>query len=106
MNRKKLYIPSLILYIFVILSVSIFGAPLGGMTAADQSDISKLQYAASQHEIISILIDEGDWNQAVAEFYKILDLDLGVKSEPGGRSLANNGTAAAGKTVRFCSHGY
>jgi hypothetical protein len=81
MNRKKLYIPSLILYIFVILSVSIFGAPLGGMTAADQSDISKLQYAASQHEIISILIDEGDWNQAVAEFYKILDLDLGVKSE-------------------------
>jgi hypothetical protein len=52
MNRKKLYIPSLILYIFVILSVSIFGAPLGGMTAADQSDISKLQYAASQHEII------------------------------------------------------
>ena len=81
MNREKLYIPSLILYVFVILSVSIFGAPLGGMSAADQSDISKLQYAASQHEIISILIEEGDWNQAVAEFYKILDLDLGVKSE-------------------------
>lgn len=81
MNRKKLYIPSLILFVFAILSVSIFGAPLGDIQAADQTDVSKLQYAASQHEIISILIEEGDWNQAVAEFYKILDLDLGMESE-------------------------
>ncbi|MFH1964991.1 MAG: hypothetical protein ABIJ42_05560, partial [Acidobacteriota bacterium] len=81
MNRKKLYIPSLILYVFVILSVSIFGAPPGDLQAADQTEVSKLQYAASQHEIISILIEEGDWSQAVAEFYKILDLDLGVESE-------------------------
>lgn len=77
MNRKKLHIPSLILFIFTILSVSIFGAPLGDI----QTDVSKLQYAASQHEIIVILIEEGDWNQAVEEFYKILDLDLGVESE-------------------------
>ncbi len=79
MNRKKLYLPSLILYVFVILSVSIHGGVVN--QAASQTDISKLQYAASQHEIISILIEEGDWNQAVAEFYKILDLDLDVNSE-------------------------
>ena len=79
MNRKKLYLPSLILYIFVILSVSIYGNVAG--QALSQTDIGKLQYAASQHEIISILIEESDWSQAVAEFYKILDLDLEVTSE-------------------------
>jgi len=79
MNRKKLYLPSLILYIFVILSVSIHGDAAN--QAVSQTDIGKLQYAASQHEIISILIEEGDWSQSVAEFYKILDLDLDVASE-------------------------
>ena len=75
MSRKNLYLPSLILYLFVTLSVSICGA------SGNQADIGKLQYAASQHEIISILIEEGDWSQAVAEFYKILDLDLEVSAE-------------------------
>jgi len=79
MNRKKLYLPSLILYIFVILSVSIHGDVAN--QAVSQTDTGKLQYAASQHEIISILIEECDWSQAVAEFYKILDLDLEVTSE-------------------------
>ncbi len=79
MKRKKLYIPSLILYVFVILSVGIHG-DVSGQTVSP-ADISKLQYAASQHEIISILIEEQDWSQAVAEFFKILDLDLDVTSE-------------------------
>lgn len=75
MSRKKLYLPSLILYLFVALAVSLCGA------SGNQADISKLQFAASQHEIISILIEEGDWSQAVAEFYKILDLGLDESAE-------------------------
>lgn len=36
----------------------------------------KLRYAASQHEILSILIDEEDFEGVIPEFNKILDLNL------------------------------
>jgi len=81
MNRIRRNLPSLILYLFVVLSVSLYGSVPGGDLTGPQSEVSKLQFAASQHEIISILLEEGDWNQAVAEFCKILDLDLSTESE-------------------------
>ena len=37
---------------------------------------NKLRYAASQHEILSILIDEGDFEGIIPEFNKILELGL------------------------------
>lgn len=81
MNRKKSYLHSLTLYLLVVLCICIGTLSAGGALAVSQADISKLQYAASQHEIISILIEECDWNQAVTEYYKILDLDLGLEAE-------------------------
>ncbi len=81
MTRKKLFIPSLILVFFLALSVGMSGNAFEHGQASTQNEINKLQFAASQHEIIAILLEEGDWNQAVTEFYKILDLDLGVEAE-------------------------
>jgi len=81
MTRKRLYLPTLLLCLFVALSAGFAGNAFQHDPASAQSEISKLQFAASQHEIISILIEEGDWNQAVAEYYKILDLGLGIEYE-------------------------
>jgi hypothetical protein len=45
-------------------------------TRADRSEENKdkLRFAASQHEIISILIDEADFDGIIPEFDKILEL--------------------------------
>jgi tetratricopeptide (TPR) repeat protein len=43
--------------------------------------MDKLRYAASQHEIISILIEEGEYNQVITEFAKILELGLSGSDE-------------------------
>ncbi|MDA2933892.1 hypothetical protein MYX82_06065 [Acidobacteria bacterium AH-259-D05] len=42
---------------------------------------SNLRFAASQHEIISILLDEGQYAEILPEFRKILDLDLTGENE-------------------------
>jgi len=81
MNRKKHYLHSLILHLLIAVFVLFSTMAAGGALAVSPSEISKLQFAASQHEIISILLEEGDWSQAVAEYFKILDLDLGVETE-------------------------
>ena len=46
-----------------------------------ESDEAKLRYAASQHEIISILLKEGQFDRILPEFNKILGLDLGSENE-------------------------
>ena len=37
---------------------------------------TKLRYAASQHEIIKILLDDGRYDEVLPEFWEILKLDL------------------------------
>ena len=37
---------------------------------------TKLRYAASQHEIIKILLDDGRYDEVLPEFWEILELDL------------------------------
>lgn len=81
MNWKQLYIPSLILCLLITLATGFGENAFEQNPGASSPEISKLQYAASQHEIISILLEEGEWNQAVAEYYKILDLNLGLDAE-------------------------
>jgi hypothetical protein len=45
------------------------------------SDDAKLRYAAAQHEIITILINEGQYSRVPVEFQKILDLGFGGAQE-------------------------
>ena len=42
---------------------------------------TQLRFAASQHEIIGILLDEGRYAEILPEFWKILDLDLTGEDE-------------------------
>jgi tetratricopeptide (TPR) repeat protein len=46
-----------------------------------ESDEANLRYAASQHEILSILLNEGQFDEILPEFNKILALDLGGENE-------------------------
>ena len=41
----------------------------------------ELRFAASQHEIIKILLDEGRYAEVLPEFWRILDLDLTGEDE-------------------------
>jgi len=41
-----------------------------------EEDLAKLRFAASQHEIISILLDEQDFEGIVPEYNRILELEL------------------------------
>ena len=50
-----------------------------GQTSA--VDESRLRFAAAQHEIIAILIAEGQYQRAVEEFEKILDLGFSGPQE-------------------------
>jgi tetratricopeptide (TPR) repeat protein len=45
------------------------------------SNDAKLRYAAAQHEIITILINEGEYERVPAEFQKILDLGFSGTQE-------------------------
>ncbi|MEJ2077055.1 MAG: hypothetical protein P8020_08155 [Acidobacteriota bacterium] len=45
------------------------------------SDDAKLRYAAAQHEIITILINEGQYSRVPVEFQKILDLGFSGAQE-------------------------
>ncbi len=42
---------------------------------------AQLRFAASQHEIISILLDDGRYDEVLPEFWKILDLELTGENE-------------------------
>jgi tetratricopeptide (TPR) repeat protein len=42
---------------------------------------TQLRFAASQHEIISILLDDGRYDEVLPEFWKILDLGLTGENE-------------------------
>jgi tetratricopeptide (TPR) repeat protein len=42
---------------------------------------TQLRFAASQHEIISILLDDGRYDEVLPEFWKILDLELTEENE-------------------------
>jgi tetratricopeptide (TPR) repeat protein len=42
---------------------------------------SQLRFAASQHEIISILLDDSRYDEVLPEFWKILDLELTGENE-------------------------
>ena len=42
---------------------------------------TQLRFAASQHEILSILLDDGRYDEVLPEFWKILDLELTEENE-------------------------
>jgi tetratricopeptide (TPR) repeat protein len=77
-----------------ILSRLILAATLLGLTAsvkalpqetfAESADVeSKLRFAAGQHEIIRILLEQGRFSEILTEYRKILELELqGENEEP------------------------
>lgn len=51
-------------------------------TMSSEADVqSQLEYAGAQHEIISILIEEGKYAPVLTEFHKILELGLTGEDE-------------------------
>lgn len=46
-----------------------------------RDEVSKLRFAASQHPIVEILIEEGKYDQVLPEFRKILKLGLKGENE-------------------------
>jgi tetratricopeptide (TPR) repeat protein len=49
---------------------------ISGLAAGQSTDEQKLLFAYSQHEIIAILLEEGNYGQILPEFRKILKLEL------------------------------
>jgi len=57
----------------------VLGSP--NISVVADSEESKLQYASAQHEIISILLQEGQFDAVLSEFNKILVLNLAGENE-------------------------
>jgi len=55
------------------------GSP--NVSVVTDGEESKLRYASAQHEIISILLQEGDFSSVLAELEKILALNLQGENE-------------------------
>lgn len=54
---------------------------LQSQRSLDPAEESKLRYAGAQHEIISILINEGQYSRVPAEFQKIAELNFAAENE-------------------------
>ena len=68
--------------VLVLLCMLGFGPAYATVGQEVLSEDSDLRFAATQHEIISILIREGEYDRVLPEFEKILSLDLsGPKEE-------------------------
>jgi tetratricopeptide (TPR) repeat protein len=68
--------------VLVLLCLLGFGPAYATVGQEVLSEDSDLRFAATQHEIISILIREGEYDRVLPEFEKILSLDLsGPKEE-------------------------
>lgn len=48
---------------------------------AGAEEMSRLEFAAAQHEVIGILLKNGKYSEVLPEFKKILDLDLQEENE-------------------------
>lgn len=59
---------------FALLLLMVSGQIAAQNVTRRSSDDARLRYAAAQHEIITILINEGQYDRVPAEFQKILDL--------------------------------
>jgi len=71
---------TLSLILLLVLSTGlVIGSPKISVIA--DSEESKLQYASAQHEIISILLQDGQYDAALSEFQKILTLNLAGENE-------------------------
>ncbi|MBI4446511.1 MAG: hypothetical protein HY645_11455 [Acidobacteria bacterium] len=64
----------ILLIILAVQSISALGMPEPGMS--EQDEASKMQFAAGQHEIISLLIQQERYGSVLPEFRKILKLGL------------------------------
>lgn len=60
--------------LFALLLLLVVGQVAAQNLTGQSSEDAKLRYAAAQHEIITILINEGQYDRIPAEFQKILDL--------------------------------
>ena len=67
-----------ILLLFVCTGLAL-GSPNVSVVAG--SEEAKLQYASAQHEIISIMLQEGQFESVLPEFEKILALNLRGENE-------------------------
>jgi len=56
-------------------------AAAGDSTAVDARTVKQLSIAETQHEIIQLLIQKGEYDKAIAELQVILDLNLPVAFE-------------------------
>lgn len=52
-----------------------------GPNGGNASEESKLRFAATQHEIIAILVRDGQFANVIPEFQKILDLAMSSENE-------------------------
>lgn len=69
------------IFLFLMV-VQLAGAPAQVSSQKELSDdVSKLRFAAGQHEIIAILLQQGRYNQALVEYQKILQLEIGSENE-------------------------
>lgn len=76
-------------FMFALLLFSCFciGLPAQATSPSQQSQqtsndvVARLRIAASQHEIISILLKEGDYTRVLPEFQKILALNFEGENE-------------------------
>ena len=73
---KKTWCSILLLFICTGLAL---GSP--NVSVVADSEEAKLRYASAQHEIISILLQEGDFDAILSEFEKILALNLRDENE-------------------------
>lgn len=69
---------SLILLLFISTGLAL-GSP--NVSVVADSDEAKLRYASAQHEIISILLQEAEFDSVLLEFEKILALNLRGENE-------------------------
>ena len=67
--------------ILALLLLLVTGQVAAQTATTRSSEDARLRYAAAQHEIITILINEGQYDRVPAEFQKILDLRFGGAQE-------------------------
>lgn len=60
--------------LFALLLLMVFGQIAAQNVTKQSTDDARLRYAAAQHEIITILINEKQYDRVPVEFEKILDL--------------------------------
>ena len=77
--RKTLFL--VLVGMLVSLSVSVAGSAPQEISSDSDDLESKLRFAAGQHEIIGILLEQGSFSEILIEYRKILELELRDENE-------------------------